>query len=212
MGARFLSFFLLVCLSLSIEASAKNISHAQSHRCLSGNHPICQDLITLKPSLGYDSALELSNSFYRISKKYQLDPRMLVSIAYQESSLELGAVRKVSGYNMSKSAGYAEVTIGSDFCMMQINYHNIRAYELDIERLLSDVAYCVESGAMILKSFEKRFGKLEEYWWTRYNSCTPAYREMYQKLVTKHWTKILPPPDTRTCKTDTPAQRYIDEL
>ncbi|MCB9229789.1 MAG: lytic transglycosylase domain-containing protein [Deltaproteobacteria bacterium] len=167
--------------------------------------------MTLKPALGYDKALILSHVFHRVARKHHLDPRMLVAIAYQESAFNLSAIRKVSGFDMDRDRNYAEVTVGSDFCMMQINSANIRHYGFDIERLLTDAEYCITAGATILNGFKKRFGQLEEFWWTRYNACSTAHRELYRKLVDRHWGKILPPPE-RTCSSEFAGDRFMDDL
>ena len=202
----------LCALLIGVGGLLMGTSFGAVHKCVNGRNPICQSIITLKPGLSHNEAFQLSNVFFKVSRSYKLDPRMMVAIAFQESTLELGAVRKVFGLDMDKDSNFKEVTVGSDFCMMQINAGNIKRYQLDAGRLLTDAYYCIESGAKILQSFSKKYGRLEENWWTRYNSCTPAYREMYQKLVSKHWDKILPNPEANTCKSDSGQDRISDPL
>ena len=200
---------IILSLLLSVHSlQARTRPNKRVHSCLRGNNPICQKLVILKPSMNLDEALRLSNTFHHVARRYRLDPDLLLAIAYQESALTPDAVRKVTGITMDDGR-FQDQTVGSDFCMMQINSGNIRKMDLDVERLLSDTDYCIECGARILKNFEKKYRGREEHWWTRYNSCTPAYREMYRKLVTKHLNKILPDPACDSEPADSPLSGQV---
>jgi len=171
----------------------------RTHACFNGKNPICEDLLILKPGFGPGEALRLSNVFHKVSRRYRLNPRLMVAIAFQESSLTLEAVRQVRGISLEENSSNDLITVGSDFCMMQINAGNISRLGLDAKKLLTDAEYCIEAGARILRDFQKKYGDLERNWWSRYNSCTPTYREMYEKLVSAHWKKLFPVRESTTC-------------
>lgn len=142
--------------------------------------------------MGLNEALKLSNSFYRVAKKHCLDPKLLVSIAFQESCLQLDVVRKTNGFILVDDE-YVEASVGSDFCMMQVNIRNIKHYKLDVNRLLTEADYCIGAGAVILKDIENRYSGKEDKWWSRYNSVSRFHREIYQKHIERHMEKIPEP-------------------
>ena len=138
-----------------------------------------------------DFALKISDQFLTVSRKYKIPPLLLVSIAKQESNFRLDVVRKVNGLSLVEGA-YKESTVGSDFCMMQINVYNIKRLHFDAGRLITDSGYCIDSGAQILNSFRKGKTHTPPGWWSRYNASSEFHRQIYQKYVLKHWRKIDP--------------------
>ncbi|NRA46204.1 MAG: transglycosylase SLT domain-containing protein [Oligoflexales bacterium] len=162
---------------------------SKKHPCFNGRNKTCEIISHLKPSMNLNEALKLSNSFYRVARKHCLDPKLLVSIAFQESCLQLDVVRKTNGYILVDDE-YVEASVGSDFCMMQVNIRNIKHYNLDVNKLLTEPDYCINAGAIILKDIENRYSRKEHKWWSRYNSVSRFHREIYQKHIERHMEKI----------------------
>ena len=152
---------------------------------------ICQKLVKLRPAIDHKEAYKLSNHFYKIAKQYRLDHNLLISIAFQESAFNLNAVRKITGlfYDQVKDK-FEEIRVGADFCMMQINTKNIRKMKLSVKKLLIDPAYCIESGAKILKSYQVLYANKDLKWWTYYNAIHSSKRDIYFHHVTRHLRKI----------------------
>ncbi|MFK7827307.1 MAG: transglycosylase SLT domain-containing protein [Oligoflexales bacterium] len=161
----------------------------KNHPCFNGRNKTCEIISHLKPSMNHNEALKLSNSFYRVSRKHCLDPKLLVSIAFQESCLQLDAVRKTNGFILVDD-DYVEASVGSDFCMMQVNIRNIKHFDLDVNKLLTEPDYCIGAGAVILKDIQNRYARKEDKWWSRYNSVSKFHREIYQKHIERHLDKI----------------------
>jgi hypothetical protein len=67
--------------------------------------------------------------------------------------------------------------------MMQLNDRTIESMGLDQNRLLKDLPYCVDSGAIVLEDLRKSYAKREKDWFSRYNAINPRKREIYKKLV-----------------------------
>lgn len=98
--------------------------------CMYKKNTICQKLVKLNPKLDHKQAYKYSNYFHKMAKKYNLDPNLLISIAFQESSFKADAIRKIKGLVFDeKGESFKEVKIGADFCMMQIHASNIKKLE-----------------------------------------------------------------------------------
>ena len=184
-----------------IKKAKPNIPVTKRHACFLPKNPLCQKILTLNPNLDKDYALNLSNAFHRVAKKFQIPKDLLVSIAKQESNFRLDAVREVSGLILDED-GYKQAKVGSDFCMMQINALNILRMKFDAKKLTEDVTYCLEAGAKIL-TWAKKYKDKDPEWWTRYNAVSDIHRQTYKKHVLKHWRKLDPQVDNQlTCSVD----------
>lgn len=74
--------------------------------------------------------------------------------------------------------------ICSDFGFLQTHIKTIHNFDFDVIRMQHDLAYSIESGVIVLKDFQRMYGKKEpENWWTRYNSSNDEAREIYRKKV-----------------------------
>lgn len=182
------NLLILICISVSANAFTASKSD-KKHKCHLPQNKICQSIAKLHPNVDLDEAYLYSNTFFRVARKFKLDPKLLVSIAFQESAFRLGAVRKSRGLAVVDGE-FKETAIGADFCMMQINSSNIIKLDIEPEKLLTDHEYCIKTGAKLLKGMKKRFAKKERYWWTRYNAKTPSKRRKYRYLVSRHLQKV----------------------
>ena len=149
-------------------------------------HPIYHFILTLRPKINKRLAMKYSNSFYRYSRRYNLDPYLLVSIAMQESGISPSKIRVVKGY-VAVDDKYVPMEIETDFCMMQIHYRNVEKMNLDLKKLQTDYDYCISIGAKILASFKKIRKDDDEFWWSRYNARSPYKRRIYESLVNRYY-------------------------
>ena len=168
------------------------------HACHAADNQVCADIVTLKPKINKDFALLISNHFVQIAQAYSLPVQLLISIAKQESDFRLETIRWVRGLVKQNNGSFSEGTVGSDFCMMQINAANITRMKLDANRLVSDARYCIEAGAKILSESRVHMAK-EPTWWTRYNASSAIHRKIYHEHVIKHWRKLDPHMKSRLC-------------
>ncbi|MBT3585502.1 MAG: transglycosylase SLT domain-containing protein [Halobacteriovoraceae bacterium] len=189
MGKTIKYLILLGFLTLSIgSASAKKLTR---HDCLYKKNTICRKLVTLKKDMDHKVAYKLSNKFYKAAKKFKLNPDLLISIAFQESGFDPQIVRESTGLSLDEETlKYKEVSIGSDFCLMQINIQNIKKMKLDVDKLLNNPTYCLKAGATILSQIKKKYSEDEEFWWTRYNARHELKREIYYNHVSRHLDKL----------------------
>ena len=137
------------------------------------------------PKIKNHHAMYLSNVIYKVTKKYKLNPQIFTAILAQESRYKLEARNCTSGYDKSLLPDKVEIKVCSDYGIGQIYYKTAEAYNLDINRLLYDLEYSVEAGAIVLSDFKKRYGHKEDDYWSRYNSSTKTKRNIYKQLVAR---------------------------
>ena len=183
-----LRMLLIMCLGLWLNISQATVKKTD---CLHQRNKVCHLIMKLNNKIENKDAYKLSNIFSKVSRKYKLDPRLLVSIAFQESSFKKDAVRKVKGLVYDEALGkYKQLAVGADFCMMQIHMSNIKKMNLSVKKLLENTRYCVEAGAKILSRYKKKHSKVDEIWWTYYNANTKAKRKIYYNKVIRHLDKL----------------------
>lgn len=112
----------------------------------------------------------------RVSKKHNVKPDKVIAIAMQESSYKLNAK------NCYMIAG----KLSCDYCMMQINDRTVKAFKFNVDKLMTNIEYCIEAGVKVLSDFKRMYGHKEKDFWTRYNSSNPEMRQIYLKKVQKY--------------------------
>lgn len=136
-------------------------------------HPLQCAIMSLQPAIKAGEAHTLSNYIYKYSKKYEVDPYRVIAIGMQESSLQ--NINRVNNQ------------IITDVGMFQFNVNTIDAYEMDFERLQTDLSYQVEMACWLLSQKLKYCSDLGMDAWTCYHSRTEKYRLLYQDLVNRYY-------------------------
>lgn len=147
-------------------------------------NPIFTHIITVSPKLNKKYAYELSNKIAKYTRKYKLDAEIFVAILKQESNFKL----KARGKRCGLTKDMEEVCVLSDFGLGQIYYKTAQGYDFDILLLITDLDYSIESSAIVLKDFKKRFGK-DDIWWTRYNCGSRGTTKRDTCQIYKNLTK-----------------------
>lgn len=155
-------------------------------------NPIYHSLKVLNNKIDHEKAVEYSNLIAKYSRKYSVDPFLLVSIARQESHIVLDttAGHLEDEVVLLPDGSFVKYFIVSDVCMMQIHRSNVSALNLDPNRLLNDADYCIHEGVKILKNF-KYLANTDARWWSRYNASKVERRAEYEKFILRHYNKIL---------------------
>jgi soluble lytic murein transglycosylase-like protein len=123
------------------------------------------------PNLPKYEQIMLAHTITKICNQHKINPRLFTAILIQESGLKLDAINKKS----------------NDYGISQINKHTIARYKFNKQKLLTDVHYSISAGVLVLADFKKSYGKRDKFYWTRYNTSNPEKREVYKKLVMRHW-------------------------
>lgn len=156
-------------------------------------NPIYHSIKILNKRIPKKVAYNYSNIIAKFSKKYKIDPFLVVSISRQESHINLSTTRELRDNSIifdEKENRFIKIVEVTDFCMMQIHKGNVINKNLDVEKLLSDPEYCIHEGIKILSYF-KYLKETDKDWWTRYNALDPEKREVYKSKVMHHYSKII---------------------
>lgn len=140
-------------------------------------HPIYCHMKQLPTRLTPAERLDLSNTIHKVARTYELNPRQIVAILFQESRLD-PTIARIVHKNGSVDLGIA-----------QINLRTAKNYGLDIERLEQDNHYSIWAMARILKrkiSVCRRLGRAPKEEWGCYHSYTKKYHDKYIKSV-RRW-------------------------
>jgi len=117
------------------------------------------------------------------SKKYSIDPKLIMSIIAVESNFDQAAQNKngCKYINFKKNCG--------DYSLAQINYlvwkEELRKYKenLDLEKLKKSNAYAIDRMSLILSILKKRHSKKDKLWFTRYNSGNYLKKIRYLRML-----------------------------
>ena len=163
-------------------------------------HPIYNQIISNSPSINKAYAMKLSNIIYKKTRKYKVNARLFTAILAQETMYKLSQGSCSTGYikidmeyltaaislemkNKLRDYTNSKVTICEDFGIGQVNHRNIAKFEMDKERLLTDLDYSVDMAAFMLNLTKKYYSKKDSEWFTRYNAFSKDKRKKYKSLV-----------------------------
>lgn len=160
-------------------------------------HPIYCQIYKNKPSLDKVYIMKLSNIIYKMHKKYKIPKNIFTAILMQESGYDLKAKGcnkglyvdneffdeeiqkclnpktemgvKNTDFCLENINPYKERVVCSDFGISQIYYKTANRFKFNIYKLNNDLNYSVESGAIVLNDFMKKYKNKEKDWWVRYN-------------------------------------------
>ncbi len=136
---------------------------------------VYNQILSNKPDLDKIKAKKIAHHISMVNIRYKIPKKIYTAILMQESRYKLNAVNKKS----------------NDYCMAQINARTAKAFNFDKKRLLTDLKYCIEAGAIVLADFQKMYAHKENTWFTRYNSSNPKKRKIYFSNISK-WMPVEP--------------------
>ena len=145
------------------------------------DHPIFCSIVSNLPTIDKNYAMKLSNIIYKVSEKYKIPSLIYTAILMQESEYNQHAKGCIVGLDENLE----EKRVCSDYGISQINYRTARRYKFDLKKILEDLEYAVDCGAIVLYNFKKRY-EGEHNYWSRYNSSNKDKRQVYEKLVSRY--------------------------
>lgn len=171
--------YLVAALVLLLPASPANISTpARAQDDPYSPATIRKYIETLHPKISAERAEELSIFYSGVTREKELDPKLLVAIAFQENSFRIQGIHN------------------NDIGHMQLNYYwqvvrRGKAPDLTIEKLDKDwqlnVSLAVEYLEEIRSKYSNRPG---DHWWAYYNAYGKTPRKEYEKRIEKHLKKL----------------------
>lgn len=171
---------IIAMLAISFPAQAK-IS------CEKGNkHPLFCEIKKLQPSIDDNFGMELSNLINKYAKIYGINPYISIAIIRQESGFIMPA--RTQDVLVKINDKYQMVKGVTDLSIFQFNIATIKNYNLDIERLQTDLEYATQQHFKLLKEKINTCSALGSEAWSCYHSMNTDRRLEYVKAVSR-WLK-----------------------
>jgi soluble lytic murein transglycosylase-like protein len=165
-------FILVLLLSLA------NTAYSVGKETAVYNH-----LVRLNPKLDKSFAKYLANKVTFYSKQYRVDPRIVVAIMMQESSINPDNHRTAVGLDNYGNP----VQVTTDVGLMQVNVFSVKAYDLNPFMLMTDHDYQLWAGIKILADKVRQCApRYPETAWACFHSSTPRYHQEYVAAV-RRW-------------------------
>jgi hypothetical protein len=123
----------------------------------------------LQPRLSDAQAHRMASAFDQA--QCSIAWQVTLSVAFQESSLNIKAVNRKSG----------------DYGLMQVNEANVRRYGLSRKRLMADERYAIEAGCAILESVKGAC----PYWIGLYRTGPAVRHPFYIQLAKSYHSLVM---------------------
>lgn len=136
---------------------------------------IYTQILKNNPKINKQYAENLSLVISNKSKEYNVPTKVFTAILMQESRYNLNAVNLKCG--VSVTTGKKDCVI-TDFGVSQIHYLNVKRFNFDKKRLVSDLTYSVDAGAKILSNYVKFQKKEPKTWYSRYNCGNRSFEDI----------------------------------
>ena len=127
----------------------------------------------VEPGLDKDKREKIASALYQTSKKYAVDPKIMVAIISTESNFNNDAV--------STSGDISLAQINTK--VWDLEFARLGLHKINMKLLKKDEAYALNKMGTILSILQKRHGKKDSKWYAIYHSKTKKYKELYDTKV-----------------------------
>lgn len=134
----------------------------------------------VQPGLNNNDRNRIAYSLYMTTKKYNIDPKLMIAIIATESDFD-----------------NTKVSTTGDLSLAQINtdiwnkeFARLGLDKLNSKRLKKDENYALSKMAEILNILKSRHEKKDSQWYARYHSHTKKYKNIYSVKVEKRMRMI----------------------
>jgi hypothetical protein len=166
--------------ALILSTTAQPLSFSKND--IDANHTrlIARMISIVQPELNENSKNRIAKSLYKTTKKYKLDPRLMIAIIGTESDF---INEKVSTTGDLSLAQINTEIWNKEFVRLGLN-------KLNPKLLKKDEAYALSKMAEILNILKARHEKTDSKWFARYHSQTKKFKNLYSIKVEKRMRMI----------------------
>lgn len=158
-------------------------------------------ILKLNNRLTHKQATRLATLIAIESKKNGLDPRIVLAILNTESSFNQKAV---------SSTGDLSIAQMNPKVWTPKMFQSRTGQTIEWSRVKKDEAYAISRMVLILSWLKNSFSKHDKWWFARYHSATPEFKNIYIVKLTKNF-KILKP-FGRNLLRDMPTVKSIAQI
>jgi hypothetical protein len=167
-------------LSQFITTSAFPLSFSKNDVGLRQIRLIARMIRVVQPDLTDTNRNRIASSLYSATKKYKIDPKLMIAIIGTESDFV-----------------NSKVSVSGDLSLAQINtevwnkeFNRLGLDQLNRKKLVKDEAYALGKMAIILNIIKARHSKKDVRWFARYHSHTKKFKDLYSVKVEKRMRMI----------------------
>ncbi len=167
-------------ISSLISTTAQPKSHDKNEVIRNHVNLISKMIKVVQPLIALNDRHRIAYSLYLTTKKYKVDPKLMIAIIATESD-----------FNNTK------VSTTGDLSLAQINadiwnkeFERLGLSKLNSKRLKKDENYALSKMAEILNILKSRHAKSDSKWFARYHSQTKKYKTIYTSKVEKRMRMI----------------------
>lgn len=134
----------------------------------------------VSPELSDKRRDRIAMSLFQASKKYAVDPKIMIAIIDTESDFYQDRVSSTGDLSLAQIN--TEIW-NKEFIRLGLD-------KINVKLLKKDEAYALGKMGKILNILQSRHAKKDAKWYARYHSHTPAFKNIYEKKVQLRLRKI----------------------
>ncbi len=169
----------IICVSV-FSTAASPLSFSAKDVTRNNVNIISKMIKAVQPELEKNNRNRIAYSLYMTTKKYKVDPKLMIAIIGTESDFV-----------------NSKVSTTGDLSLAQINteiwnkeFSRLGLDKLNAKRLKKDEVYALSKMAEILNILKARHAKNDSKWFARYHSHTKKYKNLYSVKVEKRMRMI----------------------
>jgi hypothetical protein len=120
----------------------------------------------------------MAKAIHKETSEAGIDWRLVTAIFFKESSLRLDPQNCRENECEDYGLGQVRFSVWGEH------------FNIDRERMISDVRYSVHISVKVLKTYKQRYESTDLNWFTRYHSNKPELRHIYEKQLNKIFQAI----------------------
>lgn len=141
---------------------------------------ISEMIKVVQPDLNMKDRHRIAYSLFLTTKKYKVDPKLMIAIIATESDFDNKKVSTTGDLSLAQ--------INTDIWNKE--FVRLGLDKLNSKRLKKDENYALSKMAEILNILKARHGKNDSQWFARYHSHTKKYKNLYSSKVEKRMRMI----------------------
>lgn len=153
-----------------------NFNHAEYNEV----KKIVKMIKAIKPKLNDYKATKLAKYLNVTSKKYKIDPKVMIAIIDTESDFDNSKISETGDLSLAQ--------INTEIWNKELK--RMKLPEIDQKRLKTDEKYALNQMAMILGILKNRHAHKDGIWYARYHSHTKKFKNVYFAKVDLRMRKI----------------------
>ncbi|MGZ3789816.1 MAG: transglycosylase SLT domain-containing protein [Bacteriovorax sp.] len=169
----------IICTSM-ISTAAMPLSFGAKDITRNSVNRISKMIKVLQPDLNKNARNRIAYSLYMTTKKYKVDPKLMIAIIGTESDFRNEKVSSTGDLSLAQ--------INPDIWNKEFIRMGLK--KLNPKRLRKDEVYALSKMAEILNILKARHSKSDNKWFARYHSQTKKFKNLYSVKVEKRMRMI----------------------